>query len=67
MVVGNPALWKLNMKRMIVASKGRNPENRNDRSKRGGLVQMLDAHDVFGKSFTLTTVEKDNYVLEYED
>jgi len=56
-------MWK----RIIVASMGRNPENRNDRSRKDGLVQMLDTHDIKGKSFTLTTVEKDNYVLEYED
>ncbi len=55
------------LRRVIVASRGRNPDNRNDRKKRGGLVQMLDTCYVHGKSFTISTVEKDNWVLEYEE
>ena len=53
---------------IVVASKGRNPDNPSDRKRKlkGISVQMLETSVQTGKSFTLTTVTKDNYVLEYE-
>lgn len=54
--------------KILVASRGRNPTNYNDRKKRsnGLFVQVLE---LIGntKSATLTTVGKDNMVLEYEE
>ena len=44
---------------------GRNPDNRNDRRKRGGMVQMIDECFVEGKTFNLSTVSKDCMILEY--
>lgn len=52
----------------MVASRGRYPDNPSDRKRKlkGISVQMLEIPVQTGKSFTLTTVTKDNYVLEYE-
>ena len=37
-------LWRLKMKKIVVASRGRNPDDRNERKLRsnGRWVQMLD-------------------------
>lgn len=53
------------MEQIIVAMRGRNPDNPSDR--RGGieLEQRLEPNQE-GISNTLTTVEKDNLVLESE-
>ena len=57
------------MNKMIIASRGRNPDNPGDRKTKlkGISVQMLEQCFVPGKSNTLSTVDKDNYVLEYEE
>lgn len=54
--------------RICVASRGRNPENPSDRKSRGGgiMKQRLEPNTM-GKSNSLTTVAKDNMVLEYEE
>lgn len=49
----------------IAASRGRNPENPSDRTKGAPTEQRLEVNDE-GTSNTLTTVQKDNYVLERE-
>ena len=49
----------------IAASRGRNPENPSDRTKGAPTEQRLEVNDE-GTSNTLTTVQKDNYVLESE-
>lgn len=57
------------MKNVIcVASRGRNPENPNDRKSRsnGRWVQMLESLGG-GKTNNLSTVEKDNWILIYEE
>lgn len=56
------------MKKAIVASRGRNPENPSDRKQHsnGRWVQMLEELGG-GKVGTLSTVEKDNMVMEYEE
>ena len=48
------------VERIIVASRGRNPSNPSDR--RGNMTQLEARTD--GISNTLTTVQKDNLVLE---
>lgn len=47
----------------VVASRGRNPDNPNDRSKGAKLTQRLEPNKE-GLSSTLTTVDKDNYVCD---
>lgn len=47
----------------IVASRGRNPENPSDRTKGINLEQRLEPN-CQGISNTLTSVQKDNYVVE---
>lgn len=47
----------------IVASRGRNPQNPSDRKKGANLKQRLEFNSQ-GISNTLTTVQKDNLVLE---
>lgn len=63
-----PIFWFMK-NRTIIASRGRNPENPGDRKSHshGRWVQMLELCFVPGKSNTLSTVDKDNYVLEYEE
>lgn len=53
---------------IVVASIGRNPENPNDRKSRsnGTFVQMLESLG-WGKTNNLSTVEKDNWILIYEE
>lgn len=51
---------------VIVASRGRNPENPSDRRAGIHLEQRYEVNDS-GCSNTLTSVEKDNYVLEIKD
>lgn len=50
---------------IIVASRGRNPENPSDRTTGSPTVQRLEANKQ-GVANTLTTVQKDNLVLEYK-
>ena len=52
---------------IVVASRGRNPDNPSDRKTKsnGTFVQMLEPLGG-GKTNTLSTVDKDNYVMEYE-
>lgn len=52
---------------IAVASRGRNPDNPSDRKARsnGTFVQKLEPL-VGGKTNTLSTVDKDNYIMEYE-
>lgn len=47
----------------IVASRGRNPENPSDRTKGIHLEQRLEVN-WHGYSNTITSVQKDNWVLE---
>lgn len=47
----------------IVASRGRNPENPSDRTTGSPTEQRLEAN-VSGTTNTITTVAKDNYVIE---
>ena len=53
----------------IVASRGRNPENPSDRTVGAPTVQRLEPN-TSGTTNTITTVQKDNYVVEpiiYDD
>lgn len=55
------------MSQIVVASRGRNPENPSDRVSRGsGIMQQRLEPNLRMKSNSLTTVEKDNWVLIYE-
>ena len=49
----------------IVASRGRNPENSSDRTAGSPTEQMLESK-TDGCTNTLTTVQKDNYVVDTE-
>ena len=49
--------------RAIVSSRGRNPDNPSDRTAGGEREQRLEANNE-GISFCLTSVQKDNMVLE---
>lgn len=51
------------MKQIIVASRGRNPDNPSDRTTGAPTKQRLEPN-LDGVSNTITTVQKDNYVLE---
>ena len=48
---------------IIVASRGRNPENPSDRTTGSPTAQRLEAN-MNGTTNTITTVAKDNYVME---
>lgn len=50
---------------IIVASRGRNPENPSGRKSGEQTVQMLEPN-MQGVSNTITTVQKDNLVMEYK-
>ena len=52
---------------ICVASRGRNPDNPSDRKTKsnGTFVQKLEPLGV-GKTNTISTVDKDNYIMEYE-
>ena len=54
---------------IVVASRGRNPDNPSDRKTKsnGTFVQMLETIVGGGKTNTLSTVDKDNWILEYEE
>lgn len=52
-----------NREPMIVASRGRNPNNPSDREKGSPMEQRLEPNSE-GICNTLTTVQKDNYLLE---
>lgn len=53
---------------IVVASRGRNPDNPSDRKTKsnGTFVQMLESLGG-GKTNTLSTVDKDNWILIYEE
>ena len=58
-----------NVEPFIVASRGRNPENPSDRTTGSPTEQRLEAN-MSGTTNTITTVVKDNYVMEpiiYDD
>ena len=57
------------MYKIVVASRGRNPEDRNERKlhSNGRWVQMLDVCGGGVRSNCLSTVYKDNMVMIYED
>lgn len=60
---------KSDVEPFIVASRGRNPENPSDRTTGSSTEQRLEAN-VSGTTNTITTVAKDNYVMEpiiYDD
>lgn len=54
-------------KSIVVASRGRNPDNHSDRKTKsnGTFVQMLETLGG-GKTNTLSTIDKDNYIMDYE-
>ena len=55
---------------IVVASRGRNPDNPSDRKTKsnGTFVQMLEPLGGGGdKTNTLSTVDKDNWILIYEE
>ena len=55
---------------IVVASRGRNPDNPSDRKTKsnGTFVQMLETlWGGGGKTNTLSTVDKDNWILIYEE
>ena len=54
------------MKKAIVASRGRNPNNPSDRTAGVPTEQRLEINKV-GVTNTLTSVQKDNLVLEIVD
>lgn len=54
------------MKKIVVASRGRNPDNPSDRTSRGGGIMKQRLEPNFHKTNSLTTVCKDNLVMEYE-
>ena len=51
-----------------MASRGRNPDNPSDRKTKsnGTFVQMMETLGG-GKTNTLSTVDKDNWILIYEE
>mgnify|MGYP006947000629 FL=1 len=51
------------VERIIVASRGRNPNNPSDRTTGAPTEQRLEPNSE-GVCNTLTSVQKDNYVLE---
>jgi DNA (cytosine-5)-methyltransferase 1 len=51
---------------LIVASRGRNPENPSERSRSDGKYRQRLEPNSLGLSNTLTGVQKDNLVLEIE-
>lgn len=53
---------------IVVASRGRNPDNPSDRKTKsnGTFVQMLEQLGG-GKTGTLSTIDKDNWILIYEE
>ena len=54
---------------IVVASRGRNPDNPGDRKTKsnGTFVQMLELLVGGVKTNTLSTVDKDNWILIYEE
>lgn len=51
------------IEQIIVASRGRNPDKPSDRTKGNYLEQRLEPNSE-GICNTITSVQKDNYVLE---
>lgn len=51
------------LEQIIVASRGRNPDNPSDRTAGSHVEQRLEPNSE-GICNTLTSVQKDNYVLE---
>ena len=64
MQVGN--IVKRGLEPKIVASRGRNPDNPSDRTTGSPTEQRLEVNQK-GTSNTITTVQKDDYVLEPSD
>ncbi|MBO4544121.1 MAG: DNA cytosine methyltransferase [Bacteroidales bacterium] len=60
---GNTMPFITEERRLMVSMRGRNPENPSDRSKGADLEQRLEVNDT-DVANTLTTVQKDNLVLE---
>lgn len=54
------------IRQIICASRGRNPDNPSDRTAGTPTEQRLEPN-LDGVSNTITTVQKDNYVLEITD
>ena len=52
------------IEQIIVASRGRNPDNPSDRTPGAPTKQRLEVNLGGGVTNTITTVQKDNYVLE---
>ena len=52
------------MKYMIVASRGRNPDNPSERSRSNGRYRQILEINRGGVTNTLTGVQKDNLVLQ---
>lgn len=54
---------------IVVSSRGRNPDNPSDRKTKsnGTFVQMLETIVWGSKTNTLSTVDKDNWILIYEE
>lgn len=59
----NLFLFEVKKKRRIVSMRGRNPKNPSDRKKADEYIQRLEFNKQ-GICNTLTTVDKDNYLLE---
>lgn len=55
--------WDIVIEPLYAASRGRNPENPSDRTSGSPTEQMLEIN-YSGCSNTLTSVQKDNYVIE---
>lgn len=60
---GNTVPYITEEKKLMVATRGRNPENPSDRTANANLEQRLEINDSEVAN-TLTTVQKDNLVLE---
>lgn len=60
---GENVVERIIVERIIVASRGRNPSNPSDRTTGAPTEQRLEPNSE-GLCNTLTSVQKDNYVLE---
>ncbi len=49
---------------IICASRGRNPDNPSDRTSGAYVEQRLELGEKNGYSHTITSVQKDNWILE---
>ena len=55
------------MRRVIAALRGRNPDDPSDRSRSPGNYSQRIEINKGGATNTITSVAKDNYVIEYEE